>query len=275
MTRGRGDKWGRGGGASYRDDEPSDGGNTNPDARNPARDTDPDLHVQAIVPQRRRSLLVPEPGMPPIAARLPTGMANTQQLDGFRELRTKLLSMAEGIGLTHFTTQVVSLTPGSGASFVSRNLAAAFTLQDGRMSVLVDCNLRHPSQHLALGARSDDGGLFDFLDSPHAAMERLLRPTGVPGLHLIPAGRVANPMREYFSSQAMRVVMAALRQEPCYVFLDGPAAKGAPDARILSELADFIVLVVGYGRDTSEEIAQAASMFDANKFAGVVFNERG
>jgi protein-tyrosine kinase len=142
------------------------------------------------------------------------------------------------------------------------------------MAVLVDCNLRHPTQHLALGSRTDDGGLFDFLDNPHAAIERLVRPTGVPGLHLIPSGRPATPMREYFSSQAMRMVMAALRQEPCYVFLDGPPTKGSPDARILAELADFVVLVVGYGRDTTEAIAQAAALFDPAKFAGVVFNER-
>ena len=69
--------------------------------------------------------------------------------------------------------------------------------------------------------------------------------------------------------------MAALREEPCYVFLDGPAAQGAPDARILAELADFVILVVGYGKNTSESIAQAAGMFDPQKFAGVVFNERG
>jgi Mrp family chromosome partitioning ATPase len=154
-------------------------------------------------------------------------------------------------------------------------IAAAFTLEDGRIAVLADCNLRHPTQHLALGARLDDGGLFDFLDNPHPAVDRLLRPTGVPGMHLIPAGRVANPHREYFSSQAMRGVMASLRDEPCYVFLDGPPALGAPDARILAELADFVVLVVGYGKNTSESIAQAAAMFDPEKFAGVVFNERG
>jgi protein-tyrosine kinase len=268
----RGERWGRGGGPSSfgngDDEDPADFNDTNPDARAvPAS--------RALVPHRRRSLLVAESDAPVMAARLPAGMADSQQLDSFRELRTRLLAMAQGVGLQFFTTMVVPLAPGSGASFVARNLAAAFTLEDGRFSMLVDCNLRHPTQHLALGARPDDGGLFDFLDSPSAALERLVRPTGVPGLHLIPAGRISNPHREYFSSQAMRQVMGALREEPCYVFLDGPAARGAPDARILSELADFVVLVVGYGRDTTEQIAQAAGLFDPKKFAGVVFNERG
>jgi protein-tyrosine kinase len=202
-------------------------------------------------------------------------MATPEQLDGFRELRTRLMGMAAALGIDHFTTLVVPVSSGAGASFVARNLAAAFTLQERLIALLVDCNLRHPTQHLALGSRSDDGGLFDFLDQPHAAFERLVRPTGVPGLHLIQAGRPPAVPREYFSSQSMRMVMNALRQMQCYVFLDGPPAKGSPDARILSDLADFVILVTGYGRDTTEEIAQAASMFEPSKFAGVVFNERG
>jgi Mrp family chromosome partitioning ATPase len=102
-----------------------------------------------------------------------------------------------------------------------------------------------------------------------------VRPTGIPGLHLIPAGRPPAAPREYFSSQPMRVLMHLLRQEKCWVFLDGPPAVGSPDARILSDLVDFVILVAGYGRDTTGAIADAAALFAPEKFAGVVFNERG
>jgi protein-tyrosine kinase len=205
---------------------------------------------------------------------MPIGMATPEQLDAFRELRTRLLTMAANVGLTHFTTLVVPASRGAGASFVARNLATAFTLQERRVAILVDCNLRSPTQHLTLRAGTEGEGLFDYLDRPHAAMERLVRPTNIPGLHLIPAGRPSPVPREYFSSQAMRLLMTGLHQAPCYVFLDSPPAKGSPDARILSDLADFVILVVGYGQDVTEEIARAAALFDPTKFAGVVFNER-
>ena len=58
-----------------------------------------------------------------------------------------------------------------------------------------------------------------------------------------------------------------------YLFLDSPPVRGSPDARILADLADVVVLVAGYGRDTAASIAQAAANFDPNKFAGVVFNQ--
>jgi protein-tyrosine kinase len=229
---------------------------------------------RALSLQRRGQLLVRGSGPPSIAARLPVGMATIEQVDGFREVRTRLMAMAATLGLRHFTTLVVPMAAGSGASFVARNLAAAFTLQDHEMAMLVDCNLRHPTQHLALGARTDDGGLFDFLEQPHAAIDQLVRPTAIPGLHLIPAGHPPSRPREYFSSPAMRMLMSALREESCFVFLDGPPAKGAPDARILADLADFVILVISYGSATTDEIAQTAAMFEPSKFAGVVFNER-
>ena len=51
------------------------------------------------------------------------------------------------------------------------------------------------------------------------------------------------------------------------------ACDRTPDARILADLADVVVLVAGYARDTPATIAQAASNFDPRKFAGVIFNE--
>jgi Mrp family chromosome partitioning ATPase len=202
------------------------------------------------------------------------GMAVGEQLDAFRELRTRLLAMGASIGLQRFTVLVVPIESGSGASFIARNLAVAFTLQEQRRAVLIDCNLRNPTQHIAFDLMGDSDGLFDYLENPHFRPELLLLRTELAGLYLIPAGRPSSSAREYFSSYAMRALLDWLRQRPSYLVLDGPSVKGSPDARILSELADFVVLVAGNGRDTLDGIAQAAALFDPAKFAGVVFNDR-
>jgi len=202
------------------------------------------------------------------------GMAVGEQLDAFRELRTRLLAMGASIGLNRFTVLAVPITGRSGASFVSRNLAAAFTLQEQRRAVLIDCNLRSPVQHVVFEILDEIDGLFDYLESPHSRPERLLCRTEVPGLYLIPAGRPSSSAHEYFSSTAMRSLLAWLRRTPCFLVLDGPPAMGSPDARILSDLADFVILIAGHGRDTAEGITQAASLFDPAKLAGVVFNKQ-
>jgi Mrp family chromosome partitioning ATPase len=73
----------------------------------------------------------------------------------------------------------------------------------------------------------------------------------------------------------MRAMLDSLRcrYTDRYLFLDGPAIKGSPDARILSDLADFVVVVVGYGRDTPTAVNQAVANFEPSKLAGVVFNQ--
>ena len=195
-----------------------------------------------------------------------------RQADAFREVRTRLLALGAG---QNFITLVVSVSPGSGGSFVARNLAAAFAFDEAMTSLLIDCHFRHPGQHKALGVDTVRGGLVDYLDHPSIGIDSILYPTGVARMRLIPAGRPREMRGEYFSSFRMRAVLDSLRSRypDRYLFLDGPAVKGSPDARLASELADFVVLVAGYGRDTPTAITHAAAVFDPEKFAGVVFNE--
>jgi Mrp family chromosome partitioning ATPase len=207
---------------------------------------------------------------------LPTWMATTEQFEAFRELRTRLLHAAAGVGREHFLTIVVPMTEHCGGGFVARNLAAAFTLQQ-RPSLLIECNFRSDPAD-GFGPGKDAEGLFDFLsdyDDPSMAVP--IWPTVLRGLNVIPAGRrdavLPIARREYLSSAPMKELMDKVRGWPCHTFLDAPPAEGSPDARILSEFADFVVLVVGYGRVTPRAIAQAAALFDRKKLVGAVFNE--
>jgi Mrp family chromosome partitioning ATPase len=194
------------------------------------------------------------------------------QADVFREIRTRLLELADG---RNFITLVVSVSPGCGSSFVARNLAAAFAFDEAKTSLLIDCNLRYPEQHRVLGVDSANGGLIDFLDNPSRGIQSVIYPTVLRHVRLIPAGTVRENVAEYFSSFQMRATIDSLRCRYAdrYIFLDGPAVKGSPDARILAELADFVVLVAGYGKDTPAAVMQAASRFDPAKLAGVIFNQ--
>ncbi len=194
-----------------------------------------------------------------------------REVDAFRELRTRLLAVADG----NFVTLVAPVSRGSGGSFVARNLAAALAFDDAKSALLVDCDLRHPTQHATMRIDPVNGGLIEYLEDPEGDIADMLYDTGVPRLRLLPAGSTREAGAEYFSSFRMRLLLDSLRSRypDRYLFLDSPPVRGAPDARILADLADVVVLVAGYGRDTPAAIAQAAASFDSNKFAGVVFNE--
>ncbi len=191
--------------------------------------------------------------------------------DAFREIRTRLLALG---GTDNFVTMIAPISHGSGGSFVARNLAAAFAFDEAKTALLIDCDMRHATQHTALGVNPTEGGLIDYLEHPALGVEKILYHTGIPRLRLIPVGKRREMSAEYFSSFRMRAVLDSLRSRYAdrYLFIDGPAVKGAPDARILADLADFVVLVVGYGRDTPSTINKALANFEPNKIAGVVFN---
>lgn len=199
--------------------------------------------------------------------------ANRPLVDSFRDLRTRLLAISSD----NFVTLIVPVSEGCGGSFVARNLALSVTFDQSKTALLIDCNLRRPVQDRVMKVDASHGGLINYLEDPEAEVDSLLYSTGIPRLKLIPAGRSAygDSEAEHFTSFRMRLLLDSLRSsyKDRYIFLDSPPVLGAPDARMLSELADVVILVAGYGRNTPADIATAAGNFDPRKFAGVVFNE--
>lgn len=198
------------------------------------------------------------------------GESARREVDAFRELRTRLLAVVGG----NAVTLIAPVSAGSGGSFVARNLAVAVAFDESKNAILVDCDLRHPSQHTTMRLNASAGGLIDYLEDSEGDASDVLYDTGVARLRLVPSVQSRENGSEYFSSFRMRLLLDTLRTQPAtQIFLDSPPVLGSPDARILADLADVIVLVAGYGRDTPATIAQAAANFDPKKFAGVVFNE--
>lgn len=196
-----------------------------------------------------------------------------EQADAFRELRTRLLALGGG---RNFVTLVAPVHYGCGGSFVARNLAAAFAFDESKTALLIDCDARHPTQANALRIDAAGGGLVNYLDDPALDLADVIYPTGLPRLQLIPFGRVREASGEAFSSFRMRTMVDSLRARHAdrHLILDGPPVQGSPDARILSELADLVVVVAGYGRVTADAIDKAVAAFAPEKIAGVVFNQR-
>lgn len=192
------------------------------------------------------------------------------QADAFRELRTKLLGLGQE---RNFITLVAPVQRGCGGSFVARNLAAAFAFDETKTALLVDCDALHPAQQSALGIDAGNG-VMDYLEGGITELGDIQYETGMPRLRLIPSGRSRETTGEYFSSTRMRVMIDSLRgtHPNRYLILDSPPVLNSPDARILSELADLIVVVAGYGQVTADAIEKAVSAFDPDKVAGVVFN---
>lgn len=196
--------------------------------------------------------------------------SNRHLVNRFRDLRTKLL---EASGGNNFTLVVSGASSGAGASFVALNLAAAFAFDQSKTALVIDCNLRDPSLHTTLDIMPETG-LTDFLDDPDYDIARILYPTGIPRLRLIPAGSQREMPAEFFTSFRMKQFIQAVRRRypDRFIVLDTASITESPDARILAELCDYAMLVVPHGRITPKVAEQAATAFHSEKFVGAVVN---
>lgn len=196
--------------------------------------------------------------------------ANKEFINTFRELRTKLIQSSSK---KNFVAMVSSLAHGGGGTFVCVNLAAAFALDQSKTSLIVDCNLQDSAIEDLFGL-DPEYGLTDYLEDPTLNVDDIIYASGIKRLRIIPAGSYREAGAEYFSSERMALFMDALkaRYPDRFIFIDSPPAGMHAEGRIVSELSDYAVLVVPYGKVTHEQIQTGIDAVGKDKIAGLVFN---
>lgn len=150
---------------------------------------------------------------------------------------------------------VVSATHGEGASTVARELALLLG-RDGRARpVLVDANLRTPSQHAAFGLERGRG--LSEIAAQGLTLEQVLRNGSSSPVPLLTCGRPAGNPAGLLGTPSVRILIETLRTRFDWVILDGAPVTVYSDAAILAPLSDGVVLVVEAER-TRWEVAQQA-----------------
>lgn len=197
-------------------------------------------------------------------------MQNREVLNVFRELRTLLLQRA---GKQNFVVLVSSVAPQGGGSFVSLNLAAAFSLDHAKTSLLVDCNLYDPSVDKLLYVEPEYG-LTEYLENPDLEVDDIIYASGLPRMRIIPAGHSYMTGAESYASSRMEGFLASVRQRypDRYVVLDAPPIGASAETKILTDLCDYVLLVVPYGKVSQDQINAALEAVPEQKLIGMVFN---
>lgn len=190
--------------------------------------------------------------------------------ESIRALRTRILYPSEGP--VPRSILVTSAAPGEGKSFICANLGISLAQGMDNYCLLVDCDLRRPTQHELFGL-SNRAGLSDYLQQKKKLPE-LLIPTGVEKLSVLPAGpRSINPA-ELLSSASMISLIDEISQryEDRIVLLDSPPLHAASETAVLAQYVDGVVLVVRYGASRREYVKALAEAIGREKILGVVFN---
>jgi len=199
-------------------------------------------------------------------------MEDNSVLNSFREIRTHLIQKSPG---ENFVLMVVSIAHDMGATFTTVNIGAAFSYEGQKTSLLVDCNQQRPKLNRLFDIDTRYG-LSDYLHDTSIRSKNIIYPTGIYRMNFIPVGNRKNVGEEILSSDRMQEFIGIIKRRYAdrYIILNAPPLEETADAAILSEIADYIVLVVPYGRVTESRINKAVKLLPREKMAGIIINKR-
>jgi polysaccharide biosynthesis transport protein len=188
--------------------------------------------------------------------------------EAFRMIHTNLKFFNPGQSVKLIV--ISSSVPKEGKSTIAANLAVAIS-QLGRRVLLVDGDLRNPSQHRIWNI-SNEHGLNKVLRSECDLVQATKEVS--PNLDVLTAGSLtSNPVALLDSSQ-MAVFVAQSAQRYDFVIIDTPPLTVAADATILGKIANGILFVVRPGVVDSENITSSKELLEkaGQNVLGVVIN---
>ena len=172
---------------------------------------------------------------------------------------------------------LTSASPKEGKTTVVCNLAIALAEINHRVLV-IDADLRRPRMHNVFGVKNDNNGLSELLlkQEPldEAVLSAAVRPTHIPNLFVMPAGRSRFNAASLLHSERLPELLRALRQRFDTVMIDTPPMVNIPDARVLARFADGVILILRSAHTTRDAALLAKQRFldDGIPVMGTILN---
>ena len=165
---------------------------------------------------------------------------------------------------------IASAVPGEGKSLTATNLALTFSESYQRRVLIIDGDLRRPSQHVIFGIDGSTG-LSEGLMAPEES--RLMLHQVTERLAILPAGRpTLDPMAGLISTRVQRILDEG-RAAFDWVIVDTPPVGLLSDANLLASMVDGIVLVIKADTTPYTLAQRAVAAFGPDKILGVVLNQ--
>jgi capsular exopolysaccharide synthesis family protein len=185
----------------------------------------------------------------------------------YRRLAAALHQAREATGLS--VVMIASAAAGEGKSLTAANLSITLSESYQQRVLLVDADLRRPTQH-TIFKTSRSPGLTDALttvDERQTFIQDLS-----PHLSLLPAGKLTVDPIAGLTSARMRHILESARATFSWVIIDTPPVGVLTDASLLSNLVDGTVLVVKADSTPYDLTKRAVDALGTDRLVGVVLN---
>ncbi|HAL60946.1 MAG TPA: capsular biosynthesis protein [Chloroflexi bacterium] len=190
--------------------------------------------------------------------------------EAYRTLRTNLEFSSLDKPLR--TMVVTSAGPEEGKSTTLANLAVTLAQAEKKV-ILVDCDLRRPSQHEIFEVENGVG-LTTMVVDEEAFKNPPLQETPVPNLKLLPSGPLPPNPSELLGSRRMEEIIATLRERADLVLFDAPPIIAVTDAAVLASKVDGVLLVINAGTTKRDHAQRAKALLEKvnARLVGAVLN---
>jgi non-specific protein-tyrosine kinase len=173
--------------------------------------------------------------------------------EAFRTLRTNI--MFSGLENPIHALVVTSPAPEDGKSVTLANLAVTMA-QSGHSTILIDADLRRPTQHTLWNVPNDVGLTSMLLDDAILAAPPL-KTVGVENLAVLTSGPLPPNPADLISAKKMQTAIDALKAQAEYVLFDAPPVLAVTDTALLASKLDGVLLVVKAGSTRRDYVQQA------------------
>ncbi len=190
--------------------------------------------------------------------------------ESYRSLRTAV--QFAGIEAPVRKILVASSVPQEGKSTTSTNLAITLA-QSGAKTLLIDCDLRRPTQNSVFGLPREPGLVNCLIGT--VRLEEAIHASGVANLDILTSGSIPPNPSELIGSRRMQELLAELEDHYDMIVIDSPPVGAVTDAVILSTLADTTILVVRAHKTKMEFLEKAREGLERVNMPllGVVLND--
>jgi chain length determinant protein tyrosine kinase EpsG len=181
------------------------------------------------------------------------------QVETLRAIRSQL--MLRWFARGHKSLTIVGVSEGDGASLFCANLAVVFS-QLGEHTLLVDANLRRPSQHLIFNL-PEHQGLSDIL-AGRADASIIERITPFADLSVLIAGTLPPNPQELLSRTSFAGLAAQLTPRFDVTLYDVAASSCGLDALVLAAHSGAVLIVARKHHTSMSELGALADQITAN-----------
>jgi protein-tyrosine kinase len=207
------------------------------------------------------------PSAPPDEKLIVNDAADRIAVEQYRKVAAELYQQQGSRGMK--TVMIASAPAGEGKTLTAANVALTLSESFKRKVLLVDADLRRPSIH-RIFAIPGSPGLTDGLKGDAAQKVSIVDVS--PCLSILPAGEAESDPLAGLSSPRMRQILESASAAFDWVIIDTPPIALLPDANLLLEMVDGIVVVIAAASTPFSLVQRALKAMDRSRIVGVVLN---